>query len=253
MPTILRRLAREAVIFTLLGPFALVVGYCTVQAFKAPRPAAYTTAKACDSWFAANAPKQAEPAGQRFTWDSDKAQPMTVPCVEIQTLKNQSTTPPWFLYHSPTISELSKDKGFLAASQTDQTAYLKTVDPAFAKYSASEQQTYLKWIVRTVADPKFNAKDLYKDAVVWDAKFDSSTGLPYFDASDAFYIQAYDGTWLKFAPGTPNARVVRTLNKTPLLDYVHPIDAALVALVFGWPLGLGAWFAYRVVRFAIEG
>ena len=157
------------------------------------------------------------------------------------------------MYHSPTISQLVKDKVFLAASRADQIAYLKTVDPAFAKHSITEQQTYLKWIVRTAADPKFNANDPYKDAVVWDAKFDSATGLPYFDDKDAFYIQNYDGAWLKFAPGTSSACVTRTLNRTPLVDYIHPIDAALVALVFGWPLGLGTWFAYRIIRFTIKG
>jgi hypothetical protein len=29
--------------------------------------------------------------------------------------------------------------------------------------------------------------------------------------------------------------------------------SSLAALTFGWPLGFGVWFAYRIVRFAIRG
>jgi hypothetical protein len=89
--------------------------------------------------------------------------------------------------------------------------------------------------------------------MVVDAAFDSSTGLPCFAEKDAFYIQDYDGAWLKFAPNTSSLSITRTLNRTSLRAYIHPTDALLVALVFGWPLGFGLWIFYRVVRFAIKG
>jgi hypothetical protein len=31
------------------------------------------------------------------------------------------------------------------------------------------------------------------------------------------------------------------------------VTSSLAAVLFGWPLGLGVWFTYRIVRFAIQG
>jgi hypothetical protein len=31
------------------------------------------------------------------------------------------------------------------------------------------------------------------------------------------------------------------------------VTSSLAAVTFGWPLGLGVWFAYRIVRFAVRG
>ena len=46
----LRHLAREAVIFTLLGPIPVFVGWLAVETYGAPPRAAYTTVKACSSF-----------------------------------------------------------------------------------------------------------------------------------------------------------------------------------------------------------
>ena len=45
-----RRLAREALIFTLLGPVAVALGYMAIQAYKAPSPAAHSVARMCPNY-----------------------------------------------------------------------------------------------------------------------------------------------------------------------------------------------------------
>jgi hypothetical protein len=80
-------------------------------------------------------------------------------------------------------------------------------------------------------------------------------GLPNFTLGNDLYIRGYDGSWLELPNGenTPIDRIMRVINKTPLSAYVHPFDALPVGLVWGWPIGLGAWVLYCAVRFAIRG
>lgn len=74
-------------------------------------------------------------------------------------------------------------------------------------------------------------------------------------AGSDIYVEQSPGHWFRYLNGanTPSAELDRTINHTPLSAYVHFQDAALAAVVFGWPLGLGVWICYRVVRFAIQG
>lgn len=163
MLTTLRRLAREAVIFTLLGPFAVVGYYVAAQIYNAPRPALHEAVKSCPNFL----------PGTEHELD-------TLPCLTD-------------VHVGDVIKILPSDE----------------------------------W----VAD------------------------LPNVTVKDDLYIRGYDGTWLKFPNGesTPINRLIRVINNTPLSAYVHPFNALSVALVLGWPIGLGAWIFYRVVRFAIQG
>ena len=80
-------------------------------------------------------------------------------------------------------------------------------------------------------------------------------GLHTMRLNKDYYIQDYQGTWLKFPNGyeTPSDQLDRVINKIPLSAYVHPTEAGLIASVIGWPFGLAVWVAYRILRFAIKG
>jgi hypothetical protein len=73
-----------------------------------------------------------------------------------------------------------------------------------------------------------------------------------------YYVRLHNGDWVTFpVKDLPQkwgyATVRRTINQTPLSEYIHLKDAALRAAIFGWPLGFGVWFFYRLIRFAVKG
>jgi hypothetical protein len=205
----LRRLAREAVIFALLGPVAVVGYYLAIEAYKAPKPAPH----------------------------------------------------------------IAVGSSALPASMS-KTVWSPLLTPSgTAPHLGPEQEDV--WF----DDPPFVAPPISNGVVLHTVRVQHGT------SKEIVYIQRYDGTWIEFpeldrhlltvlAKGielpigaeitstdqlpSPSEiaeldRIERVLNQTPLSAYLHPIDALKIAIIFGWPLGLGIWLFYRVARFAVEG
>jgi hypothetical protein len=85
----IRRTTREAVIFTLLGPFVFVIGFCGVQAYKATRVAPYTTVLACENSFFGATPADST---DRSAWDFVKTP--SVPCALSLNIRSYNNSRP---------------------------------------------------------------------------------------------------------------------------------------------------------------
>lgn len=170
--TTLRKLAREAVIFTLLGPFLLLAVDLAYLTFSTPPPAAYTKVPQCPDQLPKN--------------------------VQTCTFLGKGG---FFLIHGKDEEPWVNNSLFLDGYTTDVSATHRYV-----------------WLPKDAGVGQFNL-----NAEDESIKVAISQDFP----------QAY-----KFKDSIFGENL---------------LSATFAAAILGWPLGLGIWIAYRIVRFAIRG
>lgn len=264
----LRRIAREAIIFTLLGPIVVTLGYLTVQAYNAPSAAPYTKPKMCPNYIKKTNPiSRPTPIPIKQGWARAGTGASIYKrchfegydaCFNAGIYGNESIV---VLHEGDQVKLLSKEiraadgSNIYEAQFQHWTGWINvsdfgfplppgfTLDPVPQTVDWIEQQETIPCLAEVQVGDQFQADNPMFE------------GLHTIRFKQDMYVQGYDGAWIRFPNGeeTPTNQIERVVNHTPLSDYVHPKDGLLAGVVFGWPIGFAVWVAYRILRFAIKG
>lgn len=234
---LLRKLAREATIFALLGMVLAGIGVFVVM----------------DNADTTNAKRQAEIAVHAGFDLSAGIEPPAKPVPTVQVpLSNGSmlrvcACQPRIEPNTHSEGEhLANDKDFLAATQSDQVNYLSKIDSDFAKASSKDQLAYLAYIThKTGKDPQHTYE------IIFDEIADQKKDCRRFST---------DPLAIRISVPKGNADQV-AIEKDYCTAYQearhHALGGTLLGTLYisllGFPAGLGLWIFYRLVRFAVKG
>lgn len=273
----LRRTAREAIIFTLLGPIVVTLGYLALQAYNAPSAAPHTKPKMCTNYLSTlktqNIPSSTPIPIIKKGWARAGAGASIYKrchfegydaCFNAGIYGSDSIVT---LHDGDQVKLLSKETRASDGSEIYEaqfqhwTGWINVTDFGFplppgstVVFDPSEIATTdaTEWIAQQETIPCMagaqEGDQLQADKPMFD-------GLHTIRFKQDMYVQTYDGTWMRFPNGweTPTNRIERVVNHISLSDYIHPKDGVLAGVIFGWPFGFAVWLAYRILRFAIKG
>ena len=236
----IRKLAREATIFALLGMVVAAMGVFVVM----------------DNGDRTNAKRQAAMAVHAGALDfipENERLPSTVqvPLSNGIMLEVRACQPN--IEPRTHINQVANDKDFLAATKGDQVKYLSRIDSDFAKASSEDQLAYLAYMTHETGKDR-DKPQATRQRDIFDEIADQKRDCRHFFTDPlAIRVSVPTGNTDQLAIEKDYWSAYKGARHQGEHQFSAEAFFSLLLGLWGFPAGLALWIFYRLVRFAVKG